>query len=63
MKELNRKELKGKTKRDFKDGTIIRVGKYMIFIKGLNTRAESDNNPMIPLKEYEMPRYIRDIVF
>jgi hypothetical protein len=61
--KISRKQLKGKNSRDFPKGSILIIGKYRIHINGLETYAEHDKNPMIALKEYSMPRYIRDIVF
>ena len=60
---LTRKQLKGKSSYDFPQGTIVKVGKYRIYINGLDTYAEHDDNPMIALKEHQMPYYIRTIVF
>ncbi len=51
------------TQRDYKDGTVIRVGKYVLFVNGMNTRAELYDRPMIPLKANQMPIFIRDFVF
>ena len=60
---LTRKDLKGKCSRDFKKGDLLIIGKYRVYIDGLFTYAEHDDNPMIKLKEYKIPTYIRDIVF
>jgi hypothetical protein len=60
---LTRGELAQKTRQDFDEDTAIRVGKYLIFVKGLSTWAESDDRPMVSLKSNEMPRYIREFVF
>ena len=61
--EMTKEQLKGMYHRDFPKGTIIKIGKYRVFINGLKTYAESDSNPMIPLTESTMPQYIKDIVF
>ena len=64
---LNRKQLGLQRTRDFKNGDVLRVGKYMIWIKGeypyLKTFAEHDDRPMRPLKESQMPQYIHDFIF
>lgn len=60
--KLNPKDLKGKNSRDFKNGTVIKVRKYFIFISGLNTYANTEES-MVPLKQSEMPQYIENIVF
>ena len=59
---MNRKDLKGKTRRDFNDGDVIKVGKYYIFINRLKTYVNTDEQ-IVPLKESEMPQYIHSFVF
>lgn len=66
---LTRQELERKSPKDFLDGEKIRVGKYLIFIKqgdwgvNVNTYAESDDNPMMPMAAGKMPSYIRRFIF
>lgn len=60
--KLTKEELKGKSKRDFKKGDVIKVGKYFIHIDGLKTYANT-NNQFVPLKESQMPQFIHNLVF
>lgn len=60
--KLNPKDLKNKSHRDFADGIIIKVRKYFIWIKGNDTYANTEES-MVPLKQSQMPQYIKNIVF
>jgi len=60
--KITRKDLKGKTSRDFNNGDVIKVGKYYIYINGLKTYVNTEES-IIPLKESKMPNYIHDIAF
>lgn len=66
---LSRQELSRKPPRDFNDKDVLRVGKYMIFIKqgdwgtNVNTYAESDDAPFVALSYAKMPLYLRRFVF
>ncbi len=57
--KLTKKEIKGKTKRDFKEGTIIKTGKYFIHIKGLKTFVNSEEQ-IASMKIRLLPQYIKD---
>lgn len=72
IKNITRKELGwmiknldiNKYKKDKAKKVILIVdNRYRIFIDGLHTTAEREDNPMIVLKESQMPQYIHDFVF
>lgn len=42
---------------------LIVENRYRIFVDGLYTSAERENDPMVTLREGEMPQYVRDFVF
>ncbi|KKM66275.1 hypothetical protein LCGC14_1482850 [marine sediment metagenome] len=61
---ITRKDLKDLSTRDFNEKTILIVdNKYRILVDGLHTTAEKEDNPMIALKESQMPSYIKNFVF
>lgn len=66
---ITRKQLTTTAPRDYEHGDKLRIGKYIIFIKqgnwgkNVETYAESDDNPMMPLGYGKMPRYIREFIF
>jgi uncharacterized protein YjhX (UPF0386 family) len=72
LKHITRKELGWmvrninltKWKKDKAKKLILVVdNRYRIFIDGQHTFVEKENNPMIALKESEMPQYIHQFVF
>ena len=72
IKHITRKELGwmveninlNKWKKDNAKKVILIIdNRYRIFIDGLNTNAEKEEYPMIPLKESKMPQYIHSFVF
>jgi len=72
IKHITRKELAWMTKNldlhkwqkdNAKKIILIVDNRYRIFVDGLETTAEREDNPMIALKESEMPRYLHDFVF
>jgi hypothetical protein len=59
--KLNKSQLKTKYYKEYKKGDVIKVGKYFIWIDGLNTYVNTKIS-MVPLKIRNMPNYIKDFL-
>jgi len=72
IKHITRKELGwmnrnidlNKWKKDNAKKVILIVdNRYRIFVDGMSTNVEKEDNPMVSLTESKMPQYIHDFVF